>query len=102
MNRLYSRTDLPETVLKVKRQAFGNAHLQMGLYHWNQGQIGQARAHFKKALTLDTKRTLKNNWYPFLLGMSLLGTPLATRLLQVKRRIWKPPASTPPGSARQA
>jgi glycosyltransferase involved in cell wall biosynthesis len=88
MNKLFSRKDLPEALLKVKNQACGNAHSQMGWYEWREGHIGQARAHFLRALAFDTKRTLKKPRYLLFLGVSLLGTPLATRVLQVKRRIF--------------
>lgn len=102
MNSLYSRTDLPEQVLKVKNQAYGNAHRQMGFSHWSQGDMRQARTHFMKALRLDPKRTFNSPRNVMCLGVSLLGTPWGNRLLQVKRRIWRPPVKAPPTSARQA
>jgi glycosyltransferase involved in cell wall biosynthesis len=102
MNNLYSRTDLPETVLKVKSQAYGKAHWQMGLSHWSHGDMRQARAHFVKTLRLDPKRILNSPFNALYLGVSLLGTPWGNRLLQVKHRICKPPLSVPPNSPHQA
>ena len=93
MDSLYSRTDLPDAVLKVRNEAYGHAHFLTGFYHWRRGQISQARVHFTKALMLDARRTLRYRWYLVYLGISCLGTPLATRLLQVKRRVWKSPTS---------
>lgn len=98
VDKFYSRSDIPDAVLKVKNQAYGNAHLQMSYSYWYQGLMDEARRQFMKAARLDPTRTLVNPWNLLALISSFLGTPLAHRLLLAKRHVIKTPGLEHPGA----
>ncbi len=82
LNKLFSASGLPEEVMALRRRACSYAHLRVGTNYYSQGQMGLARKHLARAVTLYP-RNLKQPTLTAYLLTSLFGGRVGGRMMEI-------------------